>query len=192
VVSARNLGKRFGRRFIFRHVEFDVLKGECLLVTGKNGSGKSTLLRLVADLDLPSEGDVFWEVNHLRRDLGYLSPELRLYSSLTGREHLQLAGSLRGCAWRDSELLDWVDLTCAADQLVETYSTGMRARLRLALAVQAHPSVLILDEPSMGMDSSGRELVAELVESQRHRGVCLLATNEDDDRRFGDLELRLA
>lgn len=163
-----------------------------MLVTGRNGSGKSTLLRILSDLDLPSEGEVTLQVRHLRRGLGYLSPELRLYGSLTGREHLRLAGSLRGCASRDSELLSWVGLEDAGDQFVETYSTGMRARLRMALAVQCHPEVLVLDEPTMGMDASGRALVAEMVERQRERGVCILATNEDADRRFGDLELRLS
>jgi heme exporter protein A len=185
VVLAGNLGKAFGGRWVFRHLEVAIEQGDTLVVSGGNGAGKSTLLKLIAGLEAPTEGEVC-----VSGAIGYSSPELRLYPSLSGLEHVQTAARLRGIAV-DGELLGRAGLQGAADRLTSTYSTGMRARLKLALAIQAQPDTLILDEPGLGLDEQGRMFVEEIVEEQVARGPLLIATNDPLERRFATLELKL-
>ncbi|MGI8923580.1 MAG: ABC transporter ATP-binding protein [Fimbriimonadales bacterium] len=185
MVFAHELGKRFGARWVFRRLEFCVAQGECLLVTGVNGSGKSTLLRVLVGLETPSEGQM--ESSGFR--IGYTAPDLRLYPSLNGAEHMELAAKLRGSDTR-VDLLEEVGLPGAVGP-TSSYSTGMRARLKLALALQASPDLLILDEPGAGLDESGRSLLDGVIQAQKGRGAVIVATNDPLERRYGDLELRL-
>ncbi len=172
---------------MFRGIEFCLPAGEALVVTGANGAGKSTLLRILAGLEVASAGEV---VHHAH--LGYVSPELSLYSQLTGIEHLEFARNLRGLpANSDETLLESVGLSDAQNVRVSAYSTGMKARLRLALAIQCEPGILLLDEPGASLDEEGRSLVERVLDEQRSRGVVVLATNDPAERRFGDCELKL-
>lgn len=182
MLSVTGLGKRYGSKWVFRNVEFCVRPGEVLVVTGPNGSGKSTLLKILAGLETPSSGHV-----SVAR-VGYMSPELGLYPLLTGKEHMELASRLRGVSMGD---LAAVGLDQAAEVRIDAYSTGMKARLRLALAMQHDPDVLLLDEPEAGLDPQGKEFVAQIVEQHRQRGVTVLATNDHAQRRCGDYELKL-
>lgn len=184
LMTVSRLGKRFGPRWIFRGVEFSLAVGDSLAVLGHNGSGKSTLLRILAGLTSPSEGGV------VRPVIGYSSLDLSLWPQLTGGEHVSLASRLRGgsCA---SDLLASYGLGGAVDQLVKEYSTGMRARLKLALATMHSPGVLVLDEPTASMDEEGRELVAQLVSAQLLHGAVVLATNDLEDRRLATHEITL-
>ncbi len=189
MLQARGLGKRYGGRWVFRGVEFDLAEGQAICVLGPNGSGKSTLLKVLAGLVSPTEG----EVTPLDRcALGYAALDLALYPHLTAREHLELAATLRGLPAGAPNLLDEVGLGPSADRLVGQFSSGMRARLKLALAVQASPPVLLLDEPTVALDEAGRTLVDRVVESQLARGALVLATNDPLDRRYATHELVLA
>lgn len=191
MLRAERLGKRYGAIWAVRGVCFELGPGEALVVLGANGSGKSTLLKLLSGLIEPSEGTVFRAQGEPTRTVGYAAPDLSLYAPLTGREHLDLAARMRGVAALSDELLDKVGLTDAATRPCGEYSTGMRSRLKLALAAQAGPEVLLLDEPSASMDERGREAVACVVHEQLLRGVVVIATNDEADRAFATSELRL-
>lgn len=191
VVSASNLGKRYGRRWIFRGIDFSLETGEILVVTGGNGVGKSTLLKTLVGLIPASEGHITLPVRDERVSLGYASVEQNCYVHLTGREHLSLFAQMRGCDSDVDSLLEEVGLTRAGDQLVQEYSTGMRGRLRLALARIHQPQVLVLDEPSAGLDGPGVELVREMAVKQRERGVAILATNDPRDVELANVRLDL-
>ncbi|RYG34845.1 ABC transporter ATP-binding protein [bacterium] len=188
VLTVEGLGKRYGTRWIFRNVAFELEKGERLVITGRNGAGKSTLLRCLAGLIPQSEGKVTLPGDP-RTTLGVSALDQALYGDLTASEHLVLSGDLRGVAPRAEELLAKVDLP---DVLVREMSTGMRARLRMALAVQADPAVLLLDEPGASLDEHGRTLVTEIAAEQAERGCLVVATNDPAERRLADLELELA
>ena len=191
MVEAKGLGKRYGASWVFRRVEFKLKGGDCLLVTGPNGSGKSTLLKLVAGLEAPTEGRITTQLGDCRTSLGYASPHLRPYPALTGREHLELSGRLRGEECESGKLLAMVGLAEAADKPTGAYSDGMRSRLRLALAIQTSPKLLLLDEPGAGLDEEGRRLVERIVSEQRERGCVIVATNDPSERRFGEFEIKL-
>ncbi len=191
MLAADNLGVRFGSRWVFRRLSFQLEPGDGLLVSGSNGSGKSTLLRALAGLATPTEGSVRMPEGDPRRTLAVSAIDQQLYAALSVREHLELAGAMRGVDPRADELIERVGLTSAADRWASRLSTGMRARLRLALAIQTRPLVLLLDEPGAGLDEAGTELVESVCAEQRERGVLVVATNDPRERRLGNLEIRL-
>lgn len=160
-----------------------------LVVRGRNGAGKSTLLRTLAGLIRPTEGTVRLPEGDPRVQLGYGALEQALYGPLTVREHLEFFARLRSCPARTDELLEQIGLGYAADFPARSLSTGMKARLKLAIAIQARPEVLLLDEPGAGLDAAGRELVETILDG--HRGPLVLATNDEAERRFATHELEL-
>lgn len=155
---------------------------------GSNGSGKSTLLRVLAGLLGASEGRV---ERPPRQDLGYAALDLALYPQLTAAEHLELAARLRGVEPKTGELLDFVGLADSSGVSAAEMSTGMRARLKFGLALQATPSLLILDEPGAALDETGRELLDRIVAVQKVNGALVFASNDPAERRYATHELSL-
>lgn len=184
MLRAEGLGKRFGARWLFRRVDIDLKAGDRLLVTGPNGCGKSTLLRCLAGLERVTEGGI------TTGTLGWSALEGALYPNLSVAEHLEFAADLRGMGSRSAELLETVELAYAADVPAQHLSSGMKARLRLALALQPNPKVLLLDEPGASLDAPGRAIVERVCAA--HSGCVVIATNDPDERRLGNLELELA
>ncbi len=195
------VGRRFGRRVVFSDVSAKVYSGQALVVAGSNGSGKSTLLRIIAGLLGPSSGAV-----HLteygrpvppelrRRILGYVAPDLTLYRELTAAENLLFFGRLRGLELsRDGliRILDRVGLKGRGRDLVGSYSSGMRQRLKYAFALLNRPPILLLDEPTANLDGQGAEIVQQIVEEQKRSGLVVIATNEPAEVEWGDTVVRL-
>ena len=191
MLEASGLGKRYGSRWIFRGISFQLQKGDRLAVLGLNGTGKSTLLRCLAGLLSPNEGSISLPLGDHRKTLSMAAIEMALYPALSCAEHLQLAGDLRGCDARVDELLSRVGLSQASRLYASQLSTGMRSRLRLALALQPEPLVLLLDEPGAAMDEAGKSLIDGIVEEQAGRGVLIYATNDPSERRHATHELAL-
>ncbi|MHB8635171.1 MAG: ABC transporter ATP-binding protein [Fimbriimonadaceae bacterium] len=186
MLQGEELGKRFGDRWVFRHVTFDLAAGQVLAVVGPNGCGKSTLLGIVAGLVQPTEG-----VARLSCPFGFASLAGELYSDLTVAEHLELTADLRCCEARIAELLDVVGLTGATSYPAHTLSSGMRARLKLAIAVQERPPLLILDEPGAGLDRQGCAVLTDVIRAQCGHGAVLLATNDPEEMKLATHELDL-
>ncbi|MCA0360019.1 MAG: ABC transporter ATP-binding protein [Armatimonadetes bacterium] len=184
LLSAENLGHRFDQGWLFRHVSFDLVAGDRLIVLGHNGSGKSTMLRGISRHLTLREGVVRGSDR-----IGYAALDLALYPQLTAREHLEYAGALRGVPARVEELLGLVGLAEAIEKRCGAMSTGMRARMKLALAIQHSPDVLVLDEPTAALDEQGRAVVDAVVHG--FAGACLIATNDPEDRRWATHELDL-
>lgn len=199
-----DVGHRFGVRQVFRGIDLDVSAGQVCTVTGPNGSGKSTLLRIVAGLLAASEGTVAVTVQgqaqsaaERRHFLGYVSPDLTLYRELTAAENLQFFARLRGIALTRDDLiarLTQVGLRGRGRDLVGTYSSGMRQRLKYAFALLACPPILLLDEPTANLDVGGVAIVEAIVAAQRTRvggGLTILATNEPRELEWGDMTVRV-
>lgn len=185
-----NVGMAYGRRALFSGVTAEVTPGQCLVVSGANGAGKSTLLKIIAGLLRPESGRV--EFGGAR---GYAAPDVQLYGELTGVENLAFFARLRGLPGADSDgLLKQVGLPAARGRdFVSAYSSGMRQRLKLAVALLGDPPLLIWDEPTATLDGAGRAIAdALLAESCAAGCIVVAATNDlDEARRWGDLSLTI-
>jgi heme exporter protein A len=196
-----NVSRRFGCRTVLSNVCAVVSQGEALVVTGHNGSGKSTLLSIIAGLLRPDKGAVrfFQKGSELPPDarrtfLSLVAPDLTLYPELTALENLEFFARVRGLAWSPASgqaLLTRVGLEGRGRDLVGTFSSGMRVRVKYAVALQPEPKVLLLDEPTAMLDEGGIRLVEEVIAEQRTRGLLVLATNDPRETRHGDLSLHL-
>ncbi|MFM7321621.1 MAG: ATP-binding cassette domain-containing protein [Armatimonadota bacterium] len=202
VLHVDSVVKRYGSRPVLRKLSFDAQGGECLVIAGPNGSGKSTLLRVVAGLVRPGAGTVRLRIDDSdvsepavrRRAVGLVAPEISLYPELTGRENLDFFDALRGGGGLAVDgLLEQVGLSKRGGDPVSAYSTGMRQRLRIALALRHQPRVLLLDEPGLALDATGGEMLADLVSARRAAGdLVLLATNDAREAAWGDRTIVLA
>jgi ABC-2 type transport system ATP-binding protein len=175
IVQAAGLTKHFGKLVAVRDLSFSVPAGEVFGFLGPNGAGKTTTIRMLTGLVRPTSGtacvagfDVLREPLEVKRRVGYLAETPYLYPKLTGREFLQFMGGLyevpaSTTRQRAERLLGLFELVDKADQLVESYSHGMRQKLALAGAMLHEPQVLFLDEPTSGLDPRGARLIKDLL-----------------------------
>jgi heme exporter protein A len=193
-IQAIDLRKSFGTRRVLKDVSFSVQGGEILVIRGPNGVGKSTLVKIVAGLMRPSRGEVKRNPAPLSA-IGYATPDLHLAPELTGAEHLHFFATLKGCPMSKDgyeAALDRVGLAGRGGDPVSAYSSGMKQRLKLAFATLGEPSILILDEPNLALDTDGVEMTRELILAQKARGgLVLLATNDPHEATLGTKELCL-
>ncbi len=193
-LTLANLTKRYGGRKILNKLVLTATGGEVIGVFGPNGSGKSTLLRCIAGLLRPSAGDVKLRVNNadcsapslLRSMVGYVSPELNLYPELSARENLKFFADVTSRPSKPiADLLTHVGLGKRMDDPIGNYSSGMRQRVRLALAALHEPAILLLDEPGLALDEAGQEVVLSMIREQQQRGgIVILATNDQREREL--------
>jgi daunorubicin resistance ABC transporter ATP-binding subunit len=189
-VEAEGLVKRFGAVTALAGVDLAVPVGTVLGLLGPNGAGKTTLVRVLATLPHPDGGrarvlgcDVSTQPRAVRRLIGLSGQYAALDAYLTGRENLRMIGRLAGLYRRSArhragELLETFDLADAADRTVRTYSGGMRRRLDVAASLVARPAVLVLDEPTTGLDPRGRAGLWQLVERLTAEGTTVLLTTQ--------------
>ena len=185
IISVRNLTRRFGDFLAVDHITFDVEPGQVIGYLGPNGSGKTTTIRMLLGLIRPSEGsaqvlgfDSATQSENVRAHTGYMSQKFALYNELTARENLAFYAGVYGVQnkQRMDELLEQLGLAEAANQLVRTLSAGWRQRLSLAAAIVHHPKLLLLDEPTSGVDPIARRAFWELIYSLVADGITILVT----------------
>ena len=170
-------------------VDLQIQRGEIFGLLGPNGAGKSTTIRMLCTLLEPSSGtarvngfDVVTQANDVRRSLGtLLAGERSIYWKLTGRENLEYFAALYHIPQtiakkRVDELLERMELRERANELVEKYSTGMRQRVAIAKALLARPPILLLDEPTLGLDPQAARNLRELIAQLKQEGHTILLT----------------
>jgi daunorubicin resistance ABC transporter ATP-binding subunit len=190
VIVAEGLGKRFGAVVALERIDLVVPRGTVLGLLGPNGAGKTTTVRILTTILHPDAGratvlglDVVRNAEAVRLNIGLAGQYAAVDENLTGRENLRLIGQLTHLpsgrvAQRGDELLEQFSLTGAADRPVRTYSGGMRRRLDLAAALVHHPPVLFLDEPTTGLDPSGRNDLWAFIEGLVRDGTTVLLTTQ--------------
>lgn len=184
-VQLNSVAKHFGRVKALDDVSFEVGDGEIVALVGHNGAGKTTLIKLMLGLSRPTTGlvavlgqDPSAGDSAVRRRLGYLPENVAFNPVLTGRETLNFYVGLKDESRRSVDgLLDRVGLTHAADRRIGTYSKGMRQRLGLAQALIGTPRVLLLDEPTTGLDPELRQQFYRIVRELSDAGATILLSS---------------
>ena len=199
-LTLRGGGHKYGYRRIFSNVELTLLPGEILAITGANGSGKSTLLRILAGVLQPTEGEVelTLEGQCIPRELhplnvGFVAPYINVYDDLTLRENLDFIMRVRSMNEQmehiesivaEVGLSDWIDAQ------LSTFSTGMQQRVRFAAALLHRPRVLLLDEPTTGLDAKGRVVFEKAISRAQDAGhLVAIASNSKEEIRLTNRSL---
>jgi ABC-type multidrug transport system ATPase subunit len=190
-VEARGVERWHGRTVALHATSLHWTAGQVVGLLGPNGAGKSTMLSLLSTLQRPSAGRLLWNAGRLdavrdrtvlRPHIGVVAHDAMVWGELTGRENLRLQARLLGQddpVARADRWLEWVGVARAGDRPVHAWSRGMRQRLALARALMGHPSLVLLDEPSTGLDRDGQRWLWEAVSALRATGrLVVVVTHE--------------
>jgi len=187
----RDVVKLFGPTTALDHAGLELRRGERLALLGPNGAGKTTLVRCICGRAVPDSGEIEMLGRRLppsggRHELGFVPQEIALYPDLTARENLDAFGRFHGL--RGGELqqavdwaLEWTGLADRAGDLTKTYSSGMKRRVNIACGVLHRPLVLLLDEPTVGVDPQSRERIFAMLRELWQQGTSILLTTHQLD-----------
>jgi ABC-2 type transport system ATP-binding protein len=188
VLTVKNLRKTFGPLVAVNDVSFSVEPGQLVGLLGPNGAGKTTTVSMLTGLITPDRGEVLIASHRLdgdtdpaKRRIGLVPQDLALYDELTARENLRFFGALYGLSGATldaamQQALTLVELSDRARDLVKTFSGGMKRRLNLAAGLLHDPDILLLDEPTVGVDPQSRNAIFDNLEALKKRGKALLYT----------------
>ncbi len=188
LLKVDRLSKAFGAIRAVDSVSFEVRAGEIYGLLGPNGAGKTTTISMISGLLKPDAGEVqvagtaFWtDPQKAKRIMGVVPQELAIYEELSGRENLEFWGCMAGLSTRDAkaratELLEALTLTDRAKDAVKNYSGGMKRRINLGCALLHRPQLLLLDEPTVGIDPQARLNILEFIRNLRATGTAILYT----------------
>jgi len=186
LIETRDLIKRYGDKVAVNNISFDVYGGEVFGFLGPNGAGKTTTLKMIVGLLLPTSGtvkvagyDVQGQSMLAKASSGYVPDTPNLYAKLTGRELLRFVGDLYNldraqAARRIDELLRMFELLNAAEDTVDSYSHGMQQKASLAAALMHDPRILVLDEPTVGLDPKSARLIKDILRQLADRGAAVM------------------
>ena len=187
MIEIKNITKTFGEQYALDKVSFKVDKGEIVGLLGPNGAGKSTLMKIITCYISPSDGDVtvcghsiYDDALAVRRQIGYLPEHNPLYTDMYVREYLRFVAGLSGVKNRKEradEMVELVGLTPEAHKKIGQLSKGYRQRVGLAQALIHDPEVLILDEPTTGLDPNQLEFIRTVIRNSGKEKVVLLSTH---------------
>ncbi|MBU0511247.1 MAG: ABC transporter ATP-binding protein [Chloroflexi bacterium] len=187
-IQVQNMHKDFGEVYAVQGVTFDVQQGEIFSLLGPNGAGKTTIISMISGLLEPTQGDaiimghsISAEPQAAKAAIGVVPQEIALYEDLSARENLAFWGKMYGIRGdalkkRVDEILEIVGLTDRQKGRVEKYSGGMKRRLNIGIALLHKPDVVIMDEPTVGIDPQTRRRILDSVLALRDQGMTMLYT----------------
>jgi ABC-2 type transport system ATP-binding protein len=186
IVSTENVSKSFGKQQVLKNIHLEIYSGEIFGLLGPSGAGKSTLVKQLVGLELPSEGENFIFQTKMPslpiiEKIGYMAQSDALYGELSAKENLEFFASLYGLKGkrrqtRIQEVMEIVELTDHLTKLVSNYSGGMKRRLSLATALLHEPQLLILDEPTVGIDPVLRKNIWNSFYELKKKGTTIVVT----------------
>jgi ABC-2 type transport system ATP-binding protein len=189
MLTVKSLQKTFGQFKAVKGVSFSVNKGESFGLLGPNGAGKSTTINMITGLFPPTAGsiilntiDVVKQPKHAQKWIGVVPQEIALYQEMSARENLKFWGRLYDLSGKVldkkvDEVLELIGLTDRAKDKVATFSGGMKRRVNIGAAILHQPQILIMDEPTVGIDPQSRNHILETVKQLNHEGMTIIYTS---------------
>lgn len=186
-ISIQNVSKSFGKKKVLQNINFEIKSGKIYGFIGPSGAGKTTLIKMIVGMDAPDEGSIYVlgeKMPNLQilHQIGYMAQSDALYKDLTGKENLLFFASLYQLSKKErieriNYVAELVNLTADLNKKVSAYSGGMKRRLSLAICLLQKPDVLILDEPTVGIDPELRlSIWKELIRLKNEEGKTILVT----------------
>lgn len=186
ILEVKQVTKSFGEKKVIHNLSLEMSEPEIYGLLGPSGAGKTTLVKMIAGIESPSDGEVYIfgermpQLNLMAR-IGYMAQSDALYGELTAKENVQFFANLYGLSGkalndRLTEVMKAVGLHDDLNKIVETYSGGMKRRLSLAIALIHKPKLIILDEPTVGVDPVLRQRIWETFELLKEEGISILVT----------------
>ncbi len=183
-IQFKNLKKHFGKVKAVNGISLEIKKGEIFGFLGPNGAGKTTTIRIMMDFIRPNSGSVSIlgldskkDSVELKKKIGYLAPDPRLYDNLTAKEHFQLIEKIRGKGVKKEEIIKKLDAT--VDMKIKYLSTGNKQKISLVIALMHNPEIVILDEPTSGLDPILQNTIYETLLEMRDEGKTIFMSSHN-------------
>jgi ABC-2 type transport system ATP-binding protein len=200
MITVRSVSKYFKNIKALEKVSFNIEKGEIFGILGPNGAGKSTIVNILNTLVKPDEGDVIIDGVNIKNDgetikliMGVVPQEIALYEELSAYENLMFWGGLYDITKQElkknvNKTLEIVDLVSRKDDRIKTFSGGMKRRINIACSLLHNPKILVLDEPTVGVDPQNRNHIFEVIERLNYEGMTIIYTTHymEEAERFCD------
>ena len=189
MIEIKDVTKSYGRHKVLQNVSFEIMAGELFGLLGPNGAGKSTLIDILTGIQSMDSGEIFingksikTDKVEIRKHLGFVPQDIALLEELNAVDNLEYFGGLYGLAGQElksqiEKLLEVAGLTDKKKEKVKNYSGGMKRRLNIAVAMLHNPSILILDEPTVGVDAQSRQHIFDYIQSLADQGTTILYTS---------------
>lgn len=188
MIEVKDIHKSYGNTHAVKGISFSIKDGECYGLLGPNGAGKSTTINMLSTLFPPDSGDITinglnvkTSIEQVKKILGVVPQDIALYANFTAWDNMMFWGSLHSITKSDlqnkaEELLKLVGLSDRKNEKVKSYSGGMKRRINLACALLHSPKILLLDEPTVGVDPQSRNMIFELIEQLNKNGMTIIYT----------------
>jgi ABC-type multidrug transport system ATPase subunit len=194
--------KRFNKEWIFSNLDFSFVDGQHYALIGNNGSGKSTLLQIIAGYIGLTKGQINWvnksgqsiDSSNIYQHISIAAPYLELVEELTALEQIAFHQQFKPLepALKPIDILEKIGLGNAADKQIRNFSSGMKQRLKLALAIFDQAPILLLDEPSSNLDQEGIQTYHQLMQAYAMHKLIIVASNDSQEYQFCTQQLALS
>lgn len=192
-IVLEDIGRRFNREWVFRHLDYRFSAGQSYAILGPNGSGKSTLLQVIASSLTPSTGDIRYtrdgsvmDVDRIYRLIALAAPYMELIEEFTLAEHIAFHFSFKNYrkGYDLPAVIELMGLQAARDKQIRYFSSGMRQRVKLALACCADTPILLLDEPTSNLDRLGAAWYLDLIRATQDNRLLIICSNQEQEYSF--------
>ncbi len=195
-ITLKDAGKRFNKDWIFRDLNYTFKTGEHYALIGNNGSGKSTLLQTISGYATLSKGSIDWgefDSTAIFQQISIAAPYLEVVEEFTTKEQFEFHEKFKPLR-KDlsiAEMIEMIGLKSATDKQIRYYSSGMKQRLKLALAIFSETPILLLDEPCSNLDKEGYMLYQKLIEQYAMHKLIIVGSNDPQEYQFCTQQINL-
>ena len=195
-ISLQQASKRFNKEWIFRNLDYTFELGQHYALIGNNGSGKSTLLQIIAGYSSLTKGTIHWSDNDhttIFQQISFAAPYLELVEEFTTLEQFEFHATLKTLQSSISvnDIIERIGLKNSANKQIRYFSSGMKQRLKLALAILSDTPLLLLDEPCSNLDKEGYQLYAELIQQFAQHKLIIVGSNDPQEYTFCNQQVNL-